>query len=70
MILKTRHLDLFISFTFQELQYAIEEMHKQKSSYQQRLQERETDIDKLRNQVILKHSIFMFSFHVHSTILC
>ena len=36
---------------FKELQYALEEIHKQKTSFQTRLNDREGDIDKLRNQV-------------------
>ena len=35
----------------QELQYAIDELHKQKVSFQTRLNDRDTEIDRLRNQV-------------------
>ncbi|KAL3873305.1 hypothetical protein ACJMK2_036441 [Sinanodonta woodiana] len=37
-----------------ELQYAIEELHKQKTAFQSRLSDRETEIDKLRNQLSTK----------------
>ncbi|KAL4239078.1 Golgin subfamily A member 5 [Mactra antiquata] len=37
-----------------ELQYSIEELHKQKTSFQSRLNDRETEIDKLRNQLATK----------------
>ncbi|KAL8610947.1 hypothetical protein ACOMHN_042564 [Nucella lapillus] len=38
----------------QELQYAIDELHKQKGNYQTRITDRETEIDKLRNQLTTK----------------
>ncbi|XP_076464926.1 golgin subfamily A member 5-like [Babylonia areolata] len=38
----------------QELQYAIDELHKQKVNYQTRITDRETEIEKLRNQLTTK----------------
>ncbi|KAJ8308640.1 hypothetical protein KUTeg_013514 [Tegillarca granosa] len=38
----------------QELQYSIEEMHKQKTAFQNCLKDRETEIEKLRNQLTHK----------------
>ncbi|KAH9489048.1 Golgin sub A member 5 [Bulinus truncatus] len=38
----------------QELQYTLEEVYKQKTSFQSRLADRETEIEKLRNQLMTK----------------
>ncbi|XP_041353113.1 golgin subfamily A member 5-like isoform X2 [Gigantopelta aegis] len=38
----------------QELQYAIEEIHKQKTSFQSRINDRESEIEKLRSQLMTK----------------
>ncbi|XP_060558224.1 golgin subfamily A member 5-like isoform X6 [Ruditapes philippinarum] len=37
-----------------ELQYAIEELHKQKTSFQSRMKDRESEIERLRNQLATK----------------
>lgn len=38
----------------QELQYALDELHKQKCAFQARIGDREADIEKLRNQLMTK----------------
>ncbi|XP_005099211.1 golgin subfamily A member 5 [Aplysia californica] len=38
----------------QELQYSIEELHKQKTAFQTRINDRESEIEKLRNQLMTK----------------
>ena len=40
---------------FQELKYAHEELIKQKTSLQNRIQDREQEIERLRNQVFNMH---------------
>ena len=42
---------IFVSFLFQELRFAHEELIKQKTAFQSRLSDRDADIEKLRNQV-------------------
>lgn len=39
----------------QELQFAVEELHKQKTTFQNRLSERESEIDKLKHQLSTKY---------------
>ena len=42
----------------QQLDYAQDELYKQKSNLNNRLQERESEIEKLRNQVAKKINVF------------
>jgi len=42
----------------QQLDYAQDELYKQKSNLNNRLQERESEIEKLRNQVAKKIKVF------------
>ena len=53
MHLNEFHIYYFMPYCmiFQESQYALEEIHKQKTSFQSRINDRESEIEKLRSQV-------------------